>query len=328
LNKYGLYKATPGLNDSVAKNYEELFILKKHEEDIWTKFYTPTSGGTDLAYMNNSNGYGGLSCNTPTGNLVDAFEMKDGTKFDWNNPSHAAFPYKNRDQRFYAYILYEGAKWRNRPAFSIGMDPKGIMQFGRWETWNASTSQVVYIGGLDSQWSPYTPANNSYTRYIARKFLDPNHEASLASKQDVPHRRIRYAEILLNYAESCIELGEDAEARTYLNMLRKRAGQPALTESGEALLARCRNERRVELMYEEQRFFDIRRWAIGPDAYNISVTKANILYKLLPDKTTATVPTITHEVVETRAWNNKAYFFPILRDEMNKNDKLIQNPGY
>jgi len=49
---------------------------------------------------------------------------------------------------------------------------------------------------------------------------------------------------------------------------------------------------------------------------------------LLPDKTTAKTPTVFHEVLEERAWINKAYFFPILRDEMNKNDQLIQNPDY
>ena len=80
-------------------------------------------------------------------------------------------------------------------------------------------------------------------------------------------------------------------------------------------------------MYEDQRFFDVRRWVIGSDGYT-KVYKANVLYKLLPDKTTSTVPTIKHEVLETRAWIDKAYFFPILRTEINKNEKLVQNPGY
>jgi hypothetical protein len=80
-------------------------------------------------------------------------------------------------------------------------------------------------------------------------------------------------------------------------------------------------------MYEDQRFFDVRRWVQGKDTYG-KVYKANVLYKLLPDKTTSAIPTIKHEVLETRAWIDKAYFFPILRAEINKNNKLIQNPGY
>src|SRR5690606_27802173 len=123
-------------------------------------------------------------------------------------------------------------------------------------------------------------------------------------------RYFRYAEILLNYAEACIELGEDEEARTYINMVRTRAGLPGLTESGPALRDRYRNERRIELMFEDHRFFDVRRWVIGPEGYG-PFYKANVTYKLLPDKTTDPVPTVFHEVLEVREWLDKAYFFPI-----------------
>jgi hypothetical protein len=138
---------------------------------------------------------------------------------------------------------------------------------------------------------------------------------------------MRYAEVLLNYAEACIELGQEDEARQYLNMIRKRAGLPEITETGAALVERYRNERRIELMYEDQRFFDVRRWMIGPQTYG-PFYKANVTYKLLPDNSTSPVPTIFHEILETRAWLDKAYFFPILRSELNKNSSLIQNPGY
>jgi hypothetical protein len=67
---------------------------------------------------------------------------------------------------------------------------------------------------------------------------------------------------------------------------------------------------------------------IGPEAYNIQVTQAIIEYKLQPDHTTATIPEVKHQVFETREWDNKAYFLPILRAEMNKNPLLINNPGY
>ena len=110
-------------------------------------------------------------------------------------------------------------------------------------------------------------------------------------------------------------------------MVRTRAGQPDVIESGGALRTRYRNERRIELAFEEHRIHDVRRWAIGPDAYH-PVLRANITYKLLPDRTTATIPTITHDVFQTRSWIDKAYFMPILRGEMNKNSQLIQNPDY
>src|SRR5690606_32929317 len=109
--------------------------------------------------------------------------------------------------------------------------------------------------------------------------------------QTVPWRYFRYTEILLNYAEACIELGEDAEARKYINMIRKRAGMPPVTESGDELRTRYRNERRIELSLEDRRFYDVKRWVIGPEAYH-PVHGVKVVYELQPDHTTATTPTI------------------------------------
>jgi starch-binding outer membrane protein, SusD/RagB family len=78
---------------------------------------------------------------------------------------------------------------------------------------------------------------------------------------------------------------------------------------------------------EDKRFYDVRRWVLGPETY-VDMTGVNIRYKLNPDKTTATIPTIVPIVIQTRTWLDKAYFFPIMRDEMNKNNLLIQNPDY
>jgi len=330
LNMYNLYKANPAANDSVAKNYGEIFLLKHTEEDIWVRYYTTGTIANDnnLGVMNAPNGFGGQGNNAPLGNLVDDFEMKDGTKFDWNNPLHAARPYSNREPRFYADILYEGAHFATRPAYSIDLDPFGIVHPGYFERWDALNNKVILEPGIDSRNSPFQPNNSSQTLYFCRKMLDPKFPiVEGGTGQDVPWRYMRYAEVLLNYAEACIELGQEEEARTYINMIRKRAGLPNITETGDALRQRYRHERRIELMYEDHRFFDIRRWVIGPEAYTVGL-KANVTYKLMPDKTTSPVPTIFHEVLETRGWKDQAYFFPIMRTEMNKNDKLIQNPGY
>lgn len=331
MNLYFLYKANPAPGDDIVQNYIDVFINKQTEEDIWVRFETPntTGGDQNLAMMNGPNGYDAEGNNAPSGNLVDAFEMKDGSKFNWNNSVHASLPYTNREPRFYANILYEGAKWQTRPAFSIGIDPVGRVQLGYFERWNAATNSMVIVPGIDSRNSPFNPWNSGQTLYLCRKMVDqsvvPTYDPG--KWQAVSWRYFRYAEILLNYAEACIELGEDQEARKYINMVRTRAGLPDVTESGAALKARYRNERRIELMYEDHRFFDVRRWVIGPEGYG-PVYKANVTYKLQSNKTTATVPTVFHEVLENRAWINKAYFFPILRNELNKNEKLIQNPGY
>ena len=330
LGVYSLYKPDPAPGDSAAKNYGEMFLQKETSEDIFVRFFLQRTDenwdGYNPGLYNNPNGYHGWGSNTPLGQLVDSYEMKDGTRFSWNNPVHAADPYKNRDPRFYASILYEGAPWRKRPSDVVASDPKGIIQVGFWEVWNPTTNQVEVKPGLDTRKSPIEDWNGTYTGYYLKKFIDPNIDAQYV-KQDWPWRHIRYTEVLLNYAEACIALGEEEEARKYINMIRRRAGMPETNEGGSALLARYRNERQVELAYEDHRFFDVRRWMIAPKAYE-NALGVDVRYKLSPDKTTATKPTYKVIVAQERAWNDRAYFLPIKLDEMNRNSNLEQNPLY
>lgn len=330
LGQYSLYKAVPEPGDKISDNFVNMWLSTDNNEDIFVKYYIPslTRYQQNMWLLNSPNGYHSQGNNTPIGNMVDAYEMADGTPFDWNDPAKATEPYKNRDPRFYADILYEGAKWAKRPSDVINIDPVGIIQVGKWNVWNTSTNSQETVYGLDTPNGPIETNNSSATGYYCRKFLDPNligpYETNI---QPYTYRYLRYAEILMNYAEACIELGQEEEARTYINKIRKRAGMPDITQSGVALVARYQNERRVEFYNEDKRFFDVRRWVIGPDAY-IDATKVTVEYKLNPDHTTSSVPTIKPSLLEKRSWDDKAYFFPIDRNEMNKNDKLVQNPGY
>lgn len=339
LGLYGLYKPNPGPDDDIALNYSEIFYKSETEEDIYVRFLLGKYGGIpnedkyyQTRYRNNiplvsgPNGYHLWGQNTPTGDLVDDYEMNDGTPFSWDNPAQAAEPYKDRDPRFYGTILYEGAKWRPRPEDAAQIDPIGIIQVGTWEKWDAALNEKVNAYGLDTRNSPIEPYNGGYTGYYLRKFIDPSVNGQYTG-EDAPWRYFRYTEILLNYAEACIELGEDGEARTYINMIRTRAGMPEINESGTALRERYRHERRIELALEDNRFYDIRRWVIGTAGY-ADATGVEVIYKLNPDNTTSTIPTIKPITTQGRGWIDKAYFFPIMRDEMNKNSKLVQNPGY
>jgi hypothetical protein len=325
MDMYALYKAVPASGESVADNIANIFISKETVEDIFIKFFTTTMGQRWGLYTS-PNGYHGWGTNAPLGNLVDDYRMADGSKFDWNNPEHATQPYKNREPRFYATIFYDGAPWRVRPDDVKGIDPNNKVQTGVWETWDQGANKMVEVYGVDTRKSPIEDWNGSYTGYYCRKYLDPNTDAQYV-RQSITWRFIRYSEVLLNYAEACIELGEDAEARKYINMVRKRAGLPDVTESGDELRQLYRNERRIEFAFEDQRFYDVRRWVIGPKAY-IAALAAKVVYKLNDDKTTATIPSVSHFKYESYSWNDKAYFLPILRDELNKNEALIQNPGY
>jgi len=334
LGLYSLYKANPASTDSIAENYAEIFIADETEEDLFVKYFLSKDGGianvtdagNNLPLVAGPNGYHLYGEDTPIGNLVDDYEMIDGSYFDWNNPVHAADPYKNRDPRFYASILYEGEKYKERPEDVQPLDPNGVIQVGTWETWNAQMNQMVEVYGLDSRNSSIEPFNAGYTGYYLRKLIDPSVNAQY-SGQSAPWRFLRYTEIILNYAEACIELGEDPEACYYINMIRKRAGMPDINESGVALRDRYRHERRIELAFEDKRFYDVRRWLIGTEGYT-DAKGVDVRYKLNADHTTALKPTITPKVIQTRYWDNKAYFFPISREEMNKNNLLIQNPNY
>ena len=325
LGIYRLFNADPAPTDSIAQSLAEFFISKNSEEDIFVKYFVPIMGQNYGLYTG-PNGFHTWGSNAPIGNLVDDYEMSDGTKFDWNNPAHAANPYANREQRFYATILYNGAYFMPRPADVVPLEPHGIIQTGRYEVWNPETSSVQIVHGVDTRNSPIEDWNGSETRYYTRKFFDTSVDAQYY-KQEVTWRFIRYSEILLNYAEACIELGEDDEARTYINMIRKRAGLPSVTATGAALKESYRHERRIEFAFEDHRFFDVRRWMICPQVY-VPATRADIVYKLNADNTTSDTPIVVHEEWNSRSWKDSHYYFPILRAEMNKNAQLVQNPGY
>lgn len=323
---YELYQADPAPGDSTAKNYADIFLVDGHNESIFVRHMSAEQSypwfEANIGLFNGPNGYHNWGGDTPLQQQVDAYEMRDGTKFDWNNPEHAENPYQNRDPRFYASIFYNGAHWRERPEDVRHLDPEGIVQTAYYE----EEGQSDLRPGLDTRGGPIEDWNGTYTGYFTRKFLDinVNHQFNM---QERPWIFMRYAEVLLNYAEASAELGHDEDARRALNMIRQRAGMPdaPATETGQALLERVRNERRVELAFEEHRYFDVRRWMIAPDVYD-NGQGVRITGRLNQDGSY----TYEYEVqeVDQRAWNDRAYFLPIYRDEMNRNENLVQNPGY
>ena len=325
---YALYMPNPSSADEATKNYSDIFLMQSTSEDIFFKYFTTRVDqnwdGYNPGLYNNPNGYHGWGSNTPLQQFVDAYERNDGTKFNWSNPAHAAAPYANRDPRFYSTVNYDGAKWRPRPADVVAQDPTGIIQTSNREKWNGTA--ITIVPGLDTRKSPFEDWNGTYTGYFLRKFIDPTVDAQF-NKQTQPWRYIRYTEVLLNYVEACLGLGQEAEAKTYLNMIRKRAFMPNITESGAALVDRYRNERLIELAYEGQRFFDIRRWLIAGPAY-ANAKGVDILHKLNPDRVTYGPPVYIVKSVQDRAWNPRFYLFPLALDEVNRNKKLLQNPLY
>lgn len=300
-------KAVMDLNQySLAPDYAKLFLTPSSNEIIFERQYAIGARHVCLEISNAPNGYGGWAGNTPLQNLVDAYEMNNGkTITDPTSGYNEQSPYSNRDARFYATILYNGASYRG------------------------TTVDVYTPGGKDSQEGP-SNWNTTKTGYYLRKFMDDNNPIdnpwNIAGLQ--PWIYIRYAEVLLNYAEAQNEaVGPDATVYSAINQIRQRTSvnQPALPAglSQAQMRDAIRRERQVELAFEEHRFYDVRRW-------RIAITTENVPAGGMTVTRNGSTFTYTRKVaLSGRAFEPKHYFLPIPRSEiLSSNNELMQNPGY
>jgi hypothetical protein len=289
---------------SLYNDYRKLFITNNTSEDIFIRLYSPTNEHTNLELVNGPNGYGGWAGNTPLQNLVDDYEMMDGTKItDPKSGYNPKEPYKNRDPRLTMTVLYNGAAYRERKVETFvpgGQDSKD----GN-ENWN-TTKTGYYVYKFINDQNPIRNANQTATQ---------------------PWKYLRYGEILLNYAEARNEAaGPDATVHSAINQLRKRAGMPdlptGLTQA--AMRERIRNERRVELAFEEHRFFDVRRWKIANITENVPA------YGVRPEKKTdGSTEYVKIIALEGRKFQDKNYWQPIPQSEIQASGgALKQNAGY
>lgn len=265
----------------------------------------------------------GQSGTCPTQNLVDAYEMKsDGSKFDWNNPIHAANPYNDRDPRMAATILYNGAKW------------------------NGDTIKS-YVGGKDG----IDKKEASKTGYYLKKYLVEN--LDLTQGQTSVHSWIlfRYGETLLNYAEAMNEAygpdddnGYGKTARYAINEIRGAVGSrridvrmPAVTvekaSTKEQFRDIVKHERRIELAFEGHRFWDVRRWTKQADNADGTDAQKGLglpVYGVRIEKISKDTYTYAVFKVEDRNYDKKMLWYPIPQSEINKYPSgfFTQNKGW
>lgn len=306
---YALYDK---YGDDVKTKYIQLFLEGGNSEVLFDRQGTTSADSETINMIDQTNGPNGYGCwggNTPLQELVDAFEVEDGSAFDWNNPEHSKDPYKNRDKRLYATVLSDGDAWKERNVECyIDADANG----------NELTS-----GGRDSKYGSDS-WNTSLSGYNMRKFMDETYVPnSWNLKTPKSWIWLRLGEQYLNLAEAYYMNGNEAEARIALNVIRNRARMPEVTTSGNELLEKIRNERRVELAFEEHRYFDVRRWKQGDKYLNKTVTGITVLK--MPDGTKRYKP---GKVVEERKFYEHMNWLPIPKGEIDKNPRIIQNPGY
>lgn len=288
-------KAVIDLNQyELASSYGDLFKNDfQNKEYIFVRRYAANS---DFEKSNFPVSFGGKGGTNPSQNLVDDYEMLDGTPFDWNDPAKAAQPFENRDARLGATILMNMAPFKGKKV-------------------------ATYPEGADASPNP----NATKTGYYLRKFLneDVNIQTGGSSSGHVVPL-FRLAEIYLNYAEALNECDPaNPDIALYLNKVRNRASLPNVSAlSQEQMRAVIQHERRVELAFEEHRSWDVRRWKIASSTLGAPLMGVQIERKPLGGYTYMPVK------VEQRVFQPKMYWYPIPQSEVLKLKQWKQNNGW
>jgi starch-binding outer membrane protein, SusD/RagB family len=324
---------------AVSTNFFNFFKATdlSSNEVIWGKMFMKDVGALNqMNLINGTNGFVMYGCNAPTGNLVDSFQMADGSKFldhfmvdgdgFYKNISgkylHESM-YYDREPRFYAEILYDSVPWMKRLADLASRDPLGIYD-RRTRITISGGVEVSKVYGIDTRQGPIDKEDGTFTGYTFKKYLDDKVYGTEANNNENAWIEMRFAEVIMNYAEACLELGETGEATDYINMIRNRAGLPDFTGDIQEAL---RYERQIEFVFENIRWYDIRRWKILDKV----LTKASGVDIIETNNQDTGIRTTTWRqiFVQNRGpVSDKMYWFPIPIDEMNRAPQLIQNPGY
>uniref|UniRef100_S0DG67 RagB/SusD family nutrient uptake outer membrane protein n=1 Tax=termite gut metagenome TaxID=433724 RepID=S0DG67_9ZZZZ len=313
-NPYKLY--TTAGNDP-NQNYYECFISTPHlnnEYILSRSEWTTREIELFLAPCGFSGNVNSTGRTNPTQNLVDSYETKNGLPINSDPSYDPQNPYANRDPRLEQTILHHGSIW------------------GDAKNDEEREVDVTYGSGKDYK----ELHGGTLTGYYTKKFLN---NMSFKSPTNYTHACpiFRYAEVLLNAAEAINEAEGPANAYQYVNEVRARVGMPPYSGmSKEQLRERIRNERRIELCFEDHRFFDERRWKLfeGKTASG----ERNLPYysqvyniygvQVTPDQSTVFnyVPADMHP---SRAFNSpKNYYFPIPDAEIKRLPNLGQNSGW
>ncbi|MCM1449800.1 MAG: RagB/SusD family nutrient uptake outer membrane protein [Clostridiales bacterium] len=300
------------LSENSGNSPEVLFAIYYLAGDaklyhLWDNYVCPRG---DRAL---SGGGGAYAEHQPTAELADLYEWKDGTAFDWSTWDNGhADPFSDREPRFQATILYNGASWKDRKIETFVDGNDGFKEF-------------ILAGNTDGK---------SCTGYYLRKFLQ---ESNLKftegdNKSICPDIICRYAEVLLNQAEAYINLdliSNQTKILNCINAVRRRVNLPdkkiADISSKEAAMKIIREERAKELAGEGFRFWDLRRWGLaestlnGKPMHGVRIKKSGNSF--------------TYERIEIDGGRNRVYnknydYFSIPLAERTNNKLCTNNPGW
>ena len=301
-------------------DYQAFFLPEGNNsnEGILFRQYIPgVKGGRESSLLGPTFTKGGVETSwgysDPTQELVDDYAMDNGLPItDAASGYDPENPYVNREKRFYQSIVYDGAYWYNDTIYTrIGVGSLNELDVN--ERGDASNTGYYFRKRMNDQitlgaanWDGATSGQNYYY--------------------------FRYAEVLLNYAEAKIELGEiDQSVYDAINQIRQRSELPTIEEtygtglSQEKMREIVRRERRIELVLEDKRWWDLMRWRIAEVVLNGPLHGIKITVGENGKLTYTPVPAFRGD----RKFDpSKNYLFPIPQGAMDQNSKLEQNPGY
>ena len=292
---YSLYNTGAGASD-----YEQQFFIRppENKEVIFWFNDTPKKYSDDEIKIWAPAGEGfldGAGAVLPTQNFVDLFEMANGKTIDEAGSGYdPTNPYIGRDPRFYKTIIYNGSTWQGVPI-------------------------ETFIGGKHRP-----KITDCKTGYFVRKYLPETVKPSTSTASYHNWQYIRLAEMYLSYAEAINEAEGPDKAYYYVNAIRSRSTMPVLQPglSQAQMREHIKRERAIELSFEENRWWDVRRWMDGVNDFN------GAFYGMDITKNSDGTFTYSRTIFETRIYNSKMNLYPIPISEMNKNSFYVQNPGW
>ena len=310
VGKFSLYEK----NENKVLNYQNLFLdTENNSEVILWKKYVPILSGHSYDWWQSIDLHN--VCVAVSAEMVNSFDMVDGSnkEIDFSNVTGTLNKIlEKKDPRLHASVLWNGAEWKNKPIESY----RGVIDVINGER-VTMTDRTKEYKGMAQQGSDF--CENMATGFTLKKYLDPESVIKTKdSESGTDYIVFRYAEILLNKAEAAFKLGDSDTALDAINEIRRRAGVFELTSID---MQKIMDERKVELAFEEHRYWDIRRWRLAEQVYAQPIQG---MYITKSQTSTTYVP----QAVLNVQWDNKRYFYPIPYSEVIKNKNMVQNPNW
>lgn len=316
------YLAGKGYGLEMDMDYNDIFLTEMNKEVVFAVRYT-YPGRTHnedarmrpITHAQNATG----ACH-PSQYVIDMWPTIEGKKFgvsDIRPDQDIRDLWKNRDNRFYGSIVYHGSAYLDIPYMEMNQNAQNGYAYGK--------------------------NNGSRTGYYSKKFINQSFSINDASNSSTDYIDIRFAEVMLNFAEAAVEINKLSDAFAILGQIRNRAGIYKTVDGDTELIGKeygldpgmnqsemrqaVRNERFIELLFERKRLWDLRRW--------------KIYHEIMKGKEKRFALVLTEENDKTLSWylfdrdntpmvsDEKIYFLPLSQtDELNKNSKLQQNKDW